>query len=167
MRQLFSGYGNVLSVTLLQDPPNSKHFATGLIELESIKIPDTGVLPDRCMFRGSVLRITRDLVASENRAPESTAAVGDPNESGIGQPDNRSKNTLCVTSVEEVFDPTTGQPNGWCRYSIKSLAGSVTGLRQGSVAEVTLYAEEAAEAFNLRNMLGQQRPPIWTSRRKK
>jgi hypothetical protein len=83
------------------------------------------------------------------------------------RPDNRGKNVLQVTSVEEVVDPATEKPNGWCRYSIQSLSGSVTGLRHGSVADVRLYAEEAAEAFNLRNMLGHRRPPIWTSPHKK
>ena len=71
--------------------------------------------------------------------------------------------TQIVTSV----DPATGKPNGWCRYSIESFGGSVTGLRHGSMAEVKLYAEETAEAFNLRNMLGNRRPPIWTSHHKK
>jgi RNA recognition motif-containing protein len=167
LRQLFSGYGNVLSVTLLPGPLHSKQLGTGLIEIESIKIPDTGVFPDYCLFRGTVLRITEDRGATENRTPENPAAPSDPNEPDPRRPDNRGKNVLQVTSVEEVFDPATGKPNGWCRYSIQSRSGSVTGLRHGSVAEVTLYAEEAADAFNLRNMLGQRRPPIWTSRHKK
>ena len=167
LRRLFSDFGNVSSVTLLPGPLHREKFATGLIEIESIKNPDTGVFPDRCLFRGTVLRITQDRAATENRTPENPAAPSDPNEPDPRRPDNRGKNVLQVTSVEEVFDPATGKPNGWCRYSIQSLSGSVTGLRQGSVAEVTLYAEEAAEAFNLRNLLGQRRPPIWTSRHKK
>ena len=167
LRQLFSGYGNVLSVTLLPGPLHSKQFGTGLIELERIRIPDNGVFPDRCLFGGKVLRITQDRGSTENRTPENPEAPGDPSEPGPRRPDNRGKNVVRVTSVEEVFDPATGKPNGWCRYSIQSLSGSVTGLRHGSVAEVTLYAEEAAEAFNLRNMLGNRRPPIWTSRHKK
>jgi hypothetical protein len=81
--------------------------------------------------------------------------------------DNRARNTLHVVSVEKAPDPHTGKLNGWCRYTITSLAGSITGLRRGSVAEVTLYAEEAAESFNLRNRLGHGRPPIWSSRQKK
>lgn len=164
MRQLFSGYGNVVSVAVLPGPLHSKQLATGFVELEDIKIQDVGVFPDRCLFRGIVLRITQDHGATKNRTSENPAAPGGPSELGACRPDNRGKNVLRVTSVEEVFDPATGKPNGWCRYSIKSRGGSVAGLRHGSVAEVTLYAEEAAEAFNLRNLLGNRRPPIWTSR---
>jgi len=167
MRQLFSGYGNVASVTVIPGLVYGKQLATGFVELEDIKIQDAGVFPDRCLLRGIVLRITQDRGATENRTSENPAAPSDPNGLGPRRPDNRGKNVVRVTSVEEVFDPATGKHNGWCRYSIKSLGGSVTGLRQGSVAEVTLYAEEAAEAFNLRNMLGNRRPPIWTSRHKK
>lgn len=166
IRQLFSVYGNVLSVTLLPRPLHNKQLVAGLIELEDMKNQDCG-LPDRCLFRGKVLRITQDRGSTDDQNPESPAAPADANGSGARRTDNRSKNVLHVTSVEEVFDPATGKRNGWCRYSIKSLAGSITGQRHGSVAEVTLYAEQAAEAFNLRNMLGQRRSPIWTSRHKK
>ena len=166
IRQLFSGYGNVLSVTLLPGPLHGKQLVTGLIELEDIKIQDVG-LPDLCLFRGKVLRITQDRGSTDNQNAERPAMPANPTESGPCRLDNRSKNVLHVTSVDEVFDTTTGKPNGWCRYSIKSLAGSITGLRHGSVAEVKLYAEETAEAFNLRNMLGQRRSPNWTSRHKK
>lgn len=167
MRQLFSGYGNVVSVTLIPGPVHSKQLVTGFVELEEIKIQDTGVFPDRCLFKGIVLRIKQDHGSTENRTSKNPAAPSDPNEPGPRRPDNRGKNEVHVTSVEEVLDPATGKPNGWCRYSIKSLGGSVAGLRYGNVADVTLYAEEAAEAFNLRNMLGNHRPPIWTSRNKK
>jgi RNA recognition motif-containing protein len=167
IRQLFSSYGKVLSVRLLAGPLHSKQLGTGLIELENINIQDTGFFPDRCLFKGTVLRITQLRGSTEQIAPERPAAPGDSNESGPRRRDNRSENVLHVTTVEEMFDAPTGKSSGWCRYSIKSLAGSITGLRHGSVADVTLYAEEAAEAFNQRNMLGNRRPPIWTSRHKK
>lgn len=161
MRQLFSGYGKILSVTLLPGPLHSKQFDTGLIELESNKMPGTGVFPHRCSFRGTVLRITQDREAKEKRAPQNTVTPGDPDPR---RPGNRTQNVFRVASVEELFDPVNGKPNGWCRYLIKSLAGSVVGQRPGSLAEVTQYAEEAAEAFNQRNMLGKRWPSLWISR---
>jgi hypothetical protein len=167
IRQLFSGYGNVLSVTLHPGLFRGNKFGTGLIELEEINIQDIGAFPDRCLFRGTVLHITQLRGSTETKSREDPAALGDPNEPAPRQPDNRSKNMLHVTSVEEVLHPATGKPNGWCRYSINSVAGSITGQRHGSVAEVTLYAEEAAESFNLRNMLGPKGSPVWSSRHKK
>lgn len=167
MRQMFSSYGAVLSVALLPGPLQSKQFGTGFVELEGVKTQDTRAFPDRCLFKGTVLRITQDCGATEDRTAENPAASGDPSEAAPRRPDHRGKNVLQVTCVEEVLDPATGKPNGWCRYLFNSLGGPVDGLRHGSVAEVTVYAEEAAEAFNLRNMLGHRRPPIWTSRNKK
>lgn len=167
IRQLFSDYGRVLSVTLLPNLPDSRQLGSGLIELDRMNVKDAGFFPDRCLFRGAVIRITQDRSATVKGTSENPVGLSDPDASDPSRPDNRSKNTLHVLSIEQVVDPTTGKPDGWCRYSIKSLAGSITGLRRGSVAEVTLHAEEAAEAFNLRNMLGHRRPPIWTSRQKK
>ena len=135
MRQLLSGYGNVVSVTVVPGQVHGKQLVTGFVELEDIKVQDTGVFPDRCLFRGIVLRITQDHGATENRTSENPAAPSDPNGPSPRRPDNRGKNVVRVTSVEEVFDPATGKPNGWCRYSIKSFGGSVTGLRHGSMAE--------------------------------
>jgi len=167
MRQLFSGYGKVLSVTLLTGPLHSKQFDTGLIELESITMPGSDAFPHRCSFRGMTLHITQDRDAVEKKAPQNTVAPGDPGEPGPRRPDNRTQNVFRLASVEEVFDPVNGKPNGWCRYLIKSVAGSVAGQRPGSLAEVTQYAEEAAEAFNQRNMLGKRWPSLWISRQNK
>lgn len=167
IRQLFSGYGNVLWVTLLPGPVHSKQLGSGLIELDNVDIRDCGGFPDHCLFKGTVIRVTQDRSTAESRSPDTPSTPGVANEPALQRTDNRSRNVLHVISIEEVLDPATGKADGWCRYSIQSLAGAITGLRHGSVAEVTLYAEEAAEAFNLRNMLGQQRPPIWTSRGKK
>lgn len=167
MRQLFSGYGEVVSVTLLPGPLHSKQFDTGLIELQSNKTPATDAFPHRCSFRGTILHITQDRDAVEKKAPPQGVTPGDPGEPAPHRPDNRTQNVFHVASVEEVFDPANGKPNGWCRYLIKSLAGSVAGQRAGSVAEVTQYAEDTAEAFNQRNMLGKQWPSTWVSRQSK
>lgn len=165
LQQLFSSYGKVLSVTLPSGPPHSEPPGSGVIELEDDSVSNIGSVPDRCSFRETVIRITRDRSAADGRAPDKPEA--DTDASPTRQPYNRSGHSLHVISVEEVLDPDTGKPNGWCNYSFRSLVGSVTGQRQGSVAEVTLHAEEAAEAFNMRNMLGQRRQPIWSSRQKK
>lgn len=168
IQQLFSGYGKVQSVQLMPGPLDGDHPGTGLIELEEIDGKDVGALPDRWLFRETVIRIRQQQCGTDDgQLPGDSVAASDPGAAAFHRPDNRTSNTLRVISVEKVVDPNTGESNGWCRYSITSLAGSITGLRHGSVAEVTLHAEEAAEAFNLRNMLGHRRPPTWSSRHRK
>ena len=53
MRQLFSSYGTVLSVSVLRGSPHSKQFDTGLIELETNDMSMSGVFPSRCILRGN------------------------------------------------------------------------------------------------------------------
>ena len=165
IRELFSGFGTVLSVALLPGPLHSKQLGSGLIELDNLK--DTGIFPDRCLFRGTVIRITQAYSTTETGTSGNPVTHAEHATETPDRPDNRSLNTLHVLSIEEVIDAGTGNPNGWCRYSIKSFAGSISGLRRGTVAEVTVYAEEAAEAFNMRNRLGYRKPTTWTSRNKK
>jgi len=168
IRELFSGYGKVLSVTLRPVPLYSKQLRTGLIELENVSITETGIFADRCLFKESTIRITLERSTTDTQAATPPAEIVGPEELVPRRPDNIDRNTLRVISVEEVVDPDTGKPNGWCGYSIRSHTGTITGLRQGSVAEVTLHAEEAAEAYNLRNVLGHCRVrPTWSSRNKK
>lgn len=167
MRQLFSSYGKVMSVSVLRGSPHSKQFDTGLVELETNTSPLSGVFPSRCILRGTVLQITRFGDGPGKQVSPKTVTPEEPREPDAHRPDNRALNVFHLASVEEVFDPANGKPNGWCRYLIKSLAGSVAGQRPGSVAEVTQYAEETAEAFNQRNMLGNRWPPLWISRQNK
>jgi hypothetical protein len=165
IRELFSGFGTVLSVALLPGPLHSKQLGSGLIELGDLK--DTDLFPDRCLCRGTVIRITQAYSTTGNGTSDNPAALSEPAAQAPERQDNRSLNTLHVLSIEEVTDTDTGKPNGWCRYSITSFAGSISGMRRGSVADVTLHAEEAAEAFNMRNRLGYRKPTTWTSRNKK
>jgi len=167
IRQLFSNYGKVQSVQLIPGLQDNKYLGTGLIELEDIDVKDVGVLPDRCLFKGTVICIRRELSATKSHSTGNPVTLSDPCAPAPRQPDNCTKYMLRIISVENVVDPNTGKSNGWCRYSIESPAGSITGLRRGSLDEVTLYAEGATEAFNLRNTLGQRRSPIWSSRQKK
>lgn len=167
IRQLLSNYGKVQSVRLTPGSQDSKYLGTGLIELEDIHIKDVGVLPDRCLFKGTVIYIRCEQSATNSHSTDNSVALSNPCAPAPRQPDNCAKYMLRIISVEKVLDPDTGKSNGWCRYSIESPAGSITGLRRGSLTEVKRYAEGATEAFNLRNMLGRRRSPTWLSRQKK
>lgn len=167
IRQLFSGYGKVQSVHLMPGPVHSKHAGTGLIELEGVDFKDIGDLPDRCLFKGTIICIRYVQNATTSHSIQNPLALRDLSISASPQPYSRTEYTLHIVSVEKVVDPSTGKSSGWCRYTMKSRTGSITGLRRGSLAEVTLHAEEVTEAFNIRNMLRHRKPPIWHSHHKK
>ena len=72
-----------------------------------------------------------------------------------------------VVSVRKTSDPALGKPDYWYRYTIVGGKSRITGLHRGTLAEVTEYAEECAEAFNLRSMATNARAVTWSSRNKK
>ena len=73
----------------------------------------------------------------------------------------------CVLSVCKTSDPAQGKPDYWYCYTIVGGNSRITGLRRGTLAEVTEYAEECAEAFNVRSMATNARALTWSSRNKK
>ena len=72
-----------------------------------------------------------------------------------------------VVSVHKTTGPAMGKPDYWYRYLIVGGKSRITGLHRGTLAEVTEYAEECAEAFNLRSMATNVRSSTWSSRNKK
>lgn len=72
-----------------------------------------------------------------------------------------------VVSVNKTTDPELGKPDDWYRYTIVGGKSRITGLHRGTLAEVTEYAQECAEAFNLRSMARTAKALTWTSRNKK
>ncbi len=83
-----------------------------------------------------------------------------------GSSDNRHKGYR-VVSVQKTTDPALGKADYWYRYTIVGGKSRITGLHRGTLAEVTEYAEECAEAFNLRSMATNARAVTWSSRNKK
>lgn len=72
-----------------------------------------------------------------------------------------------VVSVQKTSDPALGKPENWYCYTIVGGKSRITGMHRGTLAEVTEYAEECAEAFNLRSMASNARALTWSSRNKK
>jgi len=72
-----------------------------------------------------------------------------------------------VVSVHKATDPALGKPDYWYRYTIVGGKSRITGLHRGTLAEVTEYAEDCAEAFNLRSMAPNAKASTWSSRNKK
>ena len=72
-----------------------------------------------------------------------------------------------VVSVKKTSDPALGKPDDWYCYTIVGGKSRITGLRRGTLAEVTEYADECAEAFNIRSMATTARALTWSSRKKR
>ena len=72
-----------------------------------------------------------------------------------------------IWKLPVLSEPEPGYSKDWCRYIIISGASRITGMHRGTVAEVTAYAEDMAEGFNMRSMARRGRSPIWASRNKK
>jgi hypothetical protein len=68
-----------------------------------------------------------------------------------------------LARVEKTDAPDGG--NGrWYRYVLDNGRSTITGLRCGSVKEVTDYATQYAEQLNLRSLNGQS---VWSPRGRK
>jgi len=72
-----------------------------------------------------------------------------------------------VVSVQKTSAPALGKPDDWYRYTIVGCKSRIAGLHRGTLAEVTEYAEECAEAFNTRSMATTAKALTWSSRNKK
>ena len=71
-----------------------------------------------------------------------------------------------VESVRKTTDPALGTSENWYCYTIVGGKSRITGLHRGTLAEVTEYAEDCAEAFNMRSMAKNARALTWSSRKK-
>jgi hypothetical protein len=83
-----------------------------------------------------------------------------------GSSDNPHKGYR-VVSVHKTTAPALGKPGHWYRYTIVAGKSRITGLHSGTLAEVTKYAGECAESFNLRGTATNARALTWSSRNKK
>lgn len=155
VRHLFTSHGRVVSVQLLPGASGRTRGGCGLVEMEGENAEGIVRILDRCLFKGQVLRLRP---VGTDRAPAGrTRETAD----SLGRTDWR---TLYVDSVEQVTDRMDDQSDSWCRYTISGNGVSITGLHQGSVSDVTRYAQETVDAFNQRNGRGQRKMLSWSSR---
>jgi hypothetical protein len=64
----------------------------------------------------------------------------------------------------EKTDAPDGGTSKWYRYVLDNGRSTITGLRSGSVKEVTEYANQYAEQLNARSLHGQS---VWSPRGRK
>jgi hypothetical protein len=69
-----------------------------------------------------------------------------------------------LVNVEKTQMPDGGSGQTWYRYLLENDRSTITGLRCGSLKDVTAYAKEYAEQLNARGIGGQT---AWSPRAKK
>lgn len=69
-----------------------------------------------------------------------------------------------VASVEKVAMPDGAQGGDWYRYVLASGPARITGFHRGTPEEVTTYAKNCADDFNLRNATGKSNRALANSK---
>jgi hypothetical protein len=162
VRRLFSSFGVVRSIDLTLGMLHSEKPGSGIVALEGDHADYVVAALNGRLFRGNTLRVKEVRVTQDSASSPKADAV----RTATDAPSRHLQSQFRVASVVRLSHSESGQPDEWCRYTITSGASCIAGLHRGNVAEVTEYAENAAEAFNLRNQVRRGRPPAWSSRKK-
>jgi len=70
-------------------------------------------------------------------------------------PSNLLRRQYTVTSVEKAAMPDGTEGDDWYRYVLSCGNAHITGFHRGTLEEVTAYATNCAEDFNLRSATGK------------
>lgn len=156
IRALFSRYGRVEGVRLFSaEEPGGRSPGFGYIELsaDEVEVAVSGL--DGEVLDGSTIRVSR----ISGRPPVPPVAKEDPAGGALPLDDALPSNLLRyryqVASVEKVEVPDGGQGNDWYCYVLVSGRARITGFHRGTLEEVTAFANNCAEGFNLRNATGK------------
>lgn len=165
IEKLFSRHGKVRSIKLQLCAPRSRSPSSGLIELQGNDATSVISALDGSLFGGMVLRVTEARGADQTDMPAADSI--EPAKPSTTDSNNYLHQPFRVVSVKQVTDPELGPAEDWFRYTLQSGKSCITGLHRGTLGEVTEFAEECAEAFNLRNQSKGRRSITWSSRTKK
>jgi hypothetical protein len=121
---------------------------------------------DGYLLKGMVMQVS-ELSVNDDTAPPISADSRESTPVTTNHPDDDLNQPFRVVSVEKSNDPALGTTGGWYQYIIKSGKSCITGLHRGTLAEVKEFAEDCAEAFNMRNSSKGRRSITWSSRSRK
>jgi RNA recognition motif-containing protein len=166
VERLFSRYGRIRSMKLTLSGSDSALAGSGFIEMEGNGGQKVISALDGRLFCGMYLRITEVLSTEKRqRDPGNSIASTQPNAANAN---NHVRQIYRLASVEKVVGTElVPADRDWYRYTLTSGSSRITGLRCGTMAEVTEYAVNSAEAFNLRNSINGNRSSPWASCRNK
>lgn len=152
VRKLVAAYGSAERIRLT--PPRRGIRAVGFFDIASESAAEAVAGLDGQECQGELLRASL-VAATATPAVGWPRAEAHPDAAGEAPvPSILVRNCYEVASVERAeLDGAQGQE--WYRYVLASGRSLITGFRRGSLDEVTEYARNCADAFNLRSLTGK------------
>lgn len=158
IRSLFAQYGIVSEIRLIPGASNRRHDGHCYLRIKSHRAKAAISGLDGKAFMGSILRV-------ENTLPQQTEISAQPVASqkpvpsvADAPPYTALRCLYEVATVEKVENTTMAHGaagTDWYRYVLSSGNSRITGFHRGSLSEVTDYANNCAEEFNLRGVRGK------------
>lgn len=155
--ELFAAYGPVHGIRLSEDKFQHRFQRVGHVDVSSDVAARALAGLDGHLFKGAIIQLTQcsDDPASDDSSGDRSSGVrlvsASEEEARFGQ---SARQPYGVASVEKVLMVASHGGDDWFRYILKSGAASIVGYRQGTLDEVTAFAQGCADDFNLRNTVG-------------
>lgn len=162
LRSLFRHYGAVVSMRLEPGVSGHRFDGFGLVEMETSTARKAIAELDGRVLDGAILSVRE---ATESQQPGATP-VPVPAMRDDEPPRAIMRRPCKVAEVEKVKGPGGADGDDWYRYVIDRGTSRITGFHRGTLAEVTEYAAECAEAFSERRQHGKYPNPFAPSRKK-
>ena len=155
IRRLFSPYGAVHRVRLVSGETEHGSRQLGYVDLTSEAVLSAVADLDGTALNGFILDVSQG-----SGIPDSSKVAEGSHPGGAARmeddiPRYPRKCRYVLASVEKAQMPIDGQEGDWHRYVLSSGNARITGLHRGTLEEVTAYATDCAEEFNLRSATGK------------
>lgn len=158
IRSLFAQYGSVSAIRLVPGAPNRRHDGHCYLQIKSRRAEAAISGLDGKAFMGSILRVEERLPHQSEPAAQTDAVpplVPSVADEPPYTPLRCRYRVALVEKVDKASMPDGADGTDWYRYVLSSGNSQITGFHRGSPSEVTEYAENCAEEFNLRGIRGK------------
>jgi hypothetical protein len=165
IRALVAPYSMTKRVRLVPGTLANRSWGFGFVDIRPEDVASTIVALDGSVFRGTTIRVDTD-ARGHARAVMTHQYRDEAACRGVSAPPHCSPRfTYELALVERAGTPTGGQGADWYRYILSCGSARITGLRHGTLEEVTGYAAGCAAAFNFRGTNGRSRNPVVVSKK--
>ncbi|NEX23421.1 hypothetical protein G3480_24525 [Thiorhodococcus mannitoliphagus] len=153
IERLFADYGSVHHVRLLAGDPSFRFQRVCYIDLPKEAVASAIAGLDGQLLNGSIIHLSQVAAGSATAEPQIQPAT--QTDAASSQSDGSlNRCTYELLSIEAADMPASTPGETWFRYVLASGKARIVGYRQGTLEEVTAFAEVCAEEFNVRNTIG-------------